>query len=99
MSLASFYHWYGDSLILRIKVSTRARQSEIMEAKNDILNVRIKAPPVDGKANQALIGFLAKLFKVHKRQVTITHGHTNIHKLVSIETPKHIPEYLQINSN
>lgn len=46
--------------------------------------MKVKAPPVDGEANEALIAFLAKLFGVPKRSVTLTSGATGKQKRFEI---------------
>ena len=47
--------------------------------------MRLAAPPVDGKANEALVAFLAAVFDVPKRRVTLVHGETSRHKRVLVE--------------
>jgi uncharacterized protein (TIGR00251 family) len=49
------------------------------------LKVRLAAPPVDGEANEELIRFLAKLFDVPRRQVSILSGLTSKNKLIRVE--------------
>ena len=59
---------------LTIRVTPGASHSEICGAGQSWLKVRIKAPPVDGKANKELIRFLAKLLKTPKSSVEICSG-------------------------
>lgn len=47
--------------------------------------VRLSAPPVEGAANEALIGFLAKALGQPRRHLTIVSGHKSRDKRVSIE--------------
>lgn len=75
---------------LTIKVTPNAKQSEILGAVEiaggeRVLAVKLKAPPVDGKANEALISFLAGYFDVPKRAVTIVRGAKDRLKVVEIE--------------
>lgn len=51
------------------------------------LKIRISAPPVDGKANQAVIDILAKHFSVKKSDVEIIKGHTTRQKLIKVYNP------------
>ena len=46
--------------------------------------VEVKAPPVDGAANEAICELLAEHFKVHKRDVSVVSGATNNKKIVEI---------------
>jgi uncharacterized protein (TIGR00251 family) len=64
--------WDGQDLILDLHVQPRASRDEIVGVIGDRLKVRITAPPVDGKANQHLIAYLAKQFRVAKSDL-ITH--------------------------
>ena len=75
---------------IAVQVSPNAR-------KSDELRIKLQAPPVDGKANDALVQFLAKKLEVPRKQVTITHGQTNRRKLLEITadmTPENIEERL-----
>ena len=64
-----------------------AKKSEVSGVHGDALKVRIAAPPVEGKANAALIEFLAEAFGVPKRNVTITRGETGRRKTVRVDAP------------
>ena len=56
---------------------------------------RITAPPVDGKANQQLIQFLSKSFKVSKSQVKLLSGDSSRHKRFCIQSPQKLPSMIQ----
>ncbi len=64
----------GDGVVLTVKAVPRASKSEVAGAEGAWLRVRVKAPPVDGKANDALVKFFASLFGVPKGAVTILSG-------------------------
>ncbi len=51
----------------------------------DALKIRLAAPPVDGAANKELIEFLADVFAVGRRQVTIVAGESSRSKIVEID--------------
>jgi uncharacterized protein (TIGR00251 family) len=70
---------------LNVRVTPRARCNEVAGVRSDgTLKIRISAPPVDGKANAALIKFLAKILGVRKRRVEIVAGHKGLDKIISI---------------
>lgn len=50
----------------------------------DAIKLAITAPPVDGKANEAVIRYLADLFRVPKSSIVIVSGETGRNKLVAI---------------
>ncbi len=53
--------------------------------------MRIKAPPVDGKANARLIEFLARAFGVPKQRVRLEHGAHGRSKVCLIDAPVVLP--------
>lgn len=70
-----------------------------MGLHNGLLKIRLTAPPVEGKANKHLIGFIAKAFKVPKSQVTLVSGEQSRQKQLKIHSPQILPEACQINSS
>jgi len=84
-------HWRSGDLTLHIRLQPRASRDEIVGWHGDALKVRITAPPVDGKANKYLLGFLAKQFGVPPSQVTLLSGQTGRDKRVCVEAPRNIP--------
>ena len=89
-------HWDGPDLILQVQVQPRASREEFAGLHGDALKVRLTAPPVDGKANAALIAFLARSFGVAKRAVVLVHGETGRSKRVRITRPARLPVGIDI---
>lgn len=83
-----------DGCTIAVKVVPRASRDEIAAIENDYLRIRLKAPPVDGKANAALEKFLAATFDVPSRNVAVVGGTTSRQKRVSIHgiTPARVCE-------
>jgi uncharacterized protein (TIGR00251 family) len=76
----------GDPIRLRVRLTPRAKRSEIGAPRADgVLAVRVTAPPVDGKANTALCRLLADRLGVAPSRVRVVQGHTARDKLVEIE--------------
>ncbi len=70
---------------LTIRVTPRARRTELAGVLEDgTLRVRVAQPPVEGKANKALLAFLAKVLGVRKNRVEIVAGERGLDKIVSI---------------
>ena len=70
---------------LAIRVQPRAKKNEISGILSDgTIKVRLTAPPVEGKANLALIDFLSAALQVPKSKIEILAGHSGRNKLVSI---------------
>lgn len=89
--MASFYRWEGNTLHLFIKVQPKASKDEIAEVQEDRLRIRITAPPIDGKANEHLIKFIAKLCGVAKSAVTIKNGESGRNKHLCVTEPLNLP--------
>jgi len=68
----------------RVRVQPGASKNEIVGIQEDVLRLRISAPPVEGKANKVLIGFLAKQLGVKKSEIEIVSGHTSKTKTIQI---------------
>jgi hypothetical protein len=70
---------------LAIRVTPRASKNEIAEILSDgTVRIRLTAPPVEGKANEALVAFLAEILDVPPSRVEIVAGATGRDKLVSV---------------
>ena len=68
-----------------IKVQPRAKTTAIDGRLGDAYKLRLAAPPVDGKANQACVRFLAERFGVPRAAVRIVSGLTGRLKIVEID--------------
>jgi len=70
---------------LTLRITPRARKTEFAGVLEDgILRVRVAAPPVEGKANVALLTFLAKVLGVRKNRIEIIAGARGLDKIVSV---------------
>jgi uncharacterized protein (TIGR00251 family) len=70
---------------IAVRVTTRASKNEITGIQdNGTLKIRIKAAPVEGKANQALIEFLSELIGIPKSSIEIVSGLSGKDKLVTV---------------
>jgi len=70
---------------LTVRVTPRARRTEIAGVLEDgTLRVRVSAPPVEGKANAALVQLLAKVLAVRANRIEIVAGQSGLDKILSI---------------
>ena len=69
---------------VNIKVHARSKRESVTEVPDGSYKVEVKAPPVDGAANEATCELLAKHFGVHKRDVSVVAGATSNKKVVEI---------------
>lgn len=89
--------WYkrtADVLTLTLHIQPGAKRSEIAGLHGDALKIRLAAPPIDGRANEALLKYLAGLFNVPLRQVELRQGGQSRHKVVAISGSAIPPESL-----
>ena len=76
-----------NQVILTVRVSPNARRSGFDGVFNNAIRVALHAPPVDGKANEALIEFLSDFFDIRKSAIEILSGATNRMKRLSLTFP------------
>ena len=69
---------------LSVKIHPRAKKNAITGILDGALKVSLTAPPIDGKANDACIAFLAKLLQLPRSSVTIASGQTSRGKLIRV---------------
>jgi len=67
-----------------IRVQPRARKNAIVGAIGDALKLALTAPPVEGRANEACIEFLAEFLKVPRSSVTIAAGRSSRNKVIRV---------------
>jgi uncharacterized protein (TIGR00251 family) len=67
-----------------VRVHPRARKNAITGELGEALKVSITAPPVEGRANEACMEFLANLLKVPRSSITIASGQSSRNKVVRV---------------
>jgi uncharacterized protein (TIGR00251 family) len=80
---------------LAVQITPNAKKTEVIGVLDGALKLKLQAQPVEGKANAALIVYLAKTLGVPRSAVTITHGHTSKKKLIEIISPTLTPDGVQ----
>ena len=95
--------WYrsdtNHNLVLTLYTQPGAKQTESVGLHGDALKIKLCAPPVEGKANKALLKFLAERFQVPLRQVSLKQGAQSRHKIVEINRPAVGPQVLFADGN
>lgn len=67
-----------------VKVHPRARKNQITGTVGEALKLALTAPPLEGRANQAVIEFFADFFKISRSSITIASGETGRNKVIRI---------------
>ena len=73
-----------DAVIVSVRVQPRASTDEIAGLHEGALKVRLRAPALEDRANEALCEFLAQILKTPKSAVRILSGHRSRNKRVEI---------------
>lgn len=77
----------GEGCVITVHVQPGAKRTEIVGEHGDALKIRLAAPPVDGKANEALLSYLAEKLSVSRRAMELRAGATSRRKLVAVDLP------------
>ena len=69
---------------IQVRVQPGSSRSQVVGWEGEVLRVRVQAPPVEGRANEALVELLAWALRVPKRDIVIERGSGARQKLVAI---------------
>jgi len=84
----------GEDLVIDVRVQPRASRPGAAGLHGERLKIRLAAPPVDGRANEELVAFLAAAFDVPRARVVIEQGQTGRDKRVRIRGAAALPPSL-----
>ena len=74
----------ADGCTLSVRLHPGARKNGVTGVHADALKIALTAPPVDGKANEALIAFLAEALHLPRARITLVSGLTSRAKMIRI---------------
>ena len=85
-----------DGATFQVKVQPRAKKNAIAGEVGEAMKLALTAPPIEGRANEACIAFLAKLLNVARSSVTIAAGQSSRSKVIRVAglTAKQVEERL-----
>ena len=92
--MSGWYRRQGEVLTLTLHIQPGAKRSEVTGLHGDALKIRLAAPPIEGRANEALLKFVAELCGVPPRQVELKQGAQSRHKVVAVSGSRIDPEML-----
>jgi uncharacterized protein len=70
-----------------VRLQPKASKNEVTGERGGVIQIRVTAPPVDGKANRALIKFVAKRLGIAPSEITLVRGERGREKLLEIHGP------------
>lgn len=83
--MSNWFRVAGDGRItLTLHIQPGAKKTEFSGLHGDALKIRLAAPPVDGKANEALIRFIAEKLNLPKSAVNLKSGQISRHKVLEV---------------
>ncbi|RJG10835.1 DUF167 domain-containing protein [Massilia cavernae] len=71
---------------LAVQITPNAKKTEVIGVLDDALKLKLQAQPIEGKANEALMRYLAEVLSVPRSAVVITHGQTSKRKLIDVKS-------------
>jgi len=71
-------------MILKVYLQPKSSKNEVLGPYRDGIKIKITAPPLEGKANEALIQFLAKKLGISPSSIEILKGHHSHEKTLKI---------------
>jgi uncharacterized protein (TIGR00251 family) len=85
--------------VIQVKVLPRSSRTEIVGKADGVYRIKLTAPPIEGKANKALINFLAKKTGLPKGKIQIVRGEHSRNKTIRIHTisSESVMKYLEEN--
>ena len=69
---------------LKLRIVPNAKRNEVTGEHGDAVKIKIAAPAIEGKANEALLEFLAEKLGLHRRNLTLIAGEKSRDKLIEI---------------
>ena len=94
--MSEWYRRNGEVITLTLHVQPGAKRTDVAGLHGEALKIRLAAPPIEGRANEALLRFIAESFGVTLRQVELKQGGQSRHKVVVITGSKIEPESLLV---
>ena len=92
--MSGWYRKTTEGWLIAVHAQPGAKKSAVAGLHGEALKVRVAAPPVEGKANDALTAFVAKALGVPRRAVSIVKGESSREKLLLIADPAADPTRL-----
>ena len=74
-------------VLLLVSVMPNAKRTEVDGLHDGALRIRLAAPPIEGRANEALVAWLARSLGIPKRSVELLRGESSRRKQVALDVP------------
>ena len=71
---------------IRVRVQPKASGNQILGFREDVLRLRVTAPPEDGKANAAVVRLLAQTLGISRSRLEVVRGHSSRDKVIRVSS-------------
>lgn len=88
-----WHEWRGEALLLRLRVQPGAARNLIDGLHGQRLRVKVQAPPLEDKANEALLRLMSEAFEVPRQSVSLVLGERSREKTVRILPCRSPPQW------
>ena len=92
--MSGWYRKTNEGWLIAVHAQPGAKKSAVAGLHGTALKIRVAAPPVEGKANEALVAFVAASLGLPKRAVSIVKGESSREKLVLVADSRADPARL-----
>jgi len=79
-----FIEQRNNQLLLHVKVVPNSSRTQLAGVLGNALKIKVAQPPEDGKANKAVIAFLAEILRIPQGNITLVSGQTRPHKTLQL---------------
>ena len=82
--MASWYRYKQGNLLLSLYVQPGAKYNQVVGLHGEALKIKLASPPIDGRANTALLQFIATQLHIPLRQIKLIRGEKSRHKTIEV---------------
>lgn len=92
--METWYQKTGDIILLTLYVQPGAKHNEIVGMHGNALKIKLATPPIEGRANKALLRYMATLFEVPLSNITLKRGTKSRQKTIEIRSSRIDPDIM-----
>ncbi|MFA5960290.1 MAG: DUF167 domain-containing protein [Tatlockia sp.] len=96
--MAPWYHYTNGNLILTLHIQPGAKSTLVVGLHGDALKIKLASPPIDGRANDALLRFIANRFDLPLQHIRLIRGEKSRRKVVEVRNCNQNPESILLPS-
>jgi uncharacterized protein (TIGR00251 family) len=83
-SMNSWYRYNNDNLIFNVYIQPGAKCTQVVGLHGEALKIKLASPPIDGRANKALLQFISTKLHIPLGQIKLLRGEKSRHKTIEV---------------